>query len=212
MLKPILTALIAFILTAQVAVADTFEAGVHYEVLPAAVITSDKSKIEVVELFWYGCGHCFNFEPMLKAWKMQQAEDVVVKQQPAMWNKTMTLHAKAFYTAQALGVADKTHAPLFAALNDKTKRRSLNSEAGLQAFFAQLGVEKETFTKTFNSFGINSQVKLADSRARSYRMQGTPEMVVNGKYRIASGLAGSQAKMLEVANFLIEKERQLLTK
>lgn len=212
MLKPILTALLAFTLTAQVTLAETFKAGEHYEVLPATVMTSDKSKIEVVELFWYGCGHCFHFEPMLTVWKAQQADDIVVKQQPAMWNKTMTLHAKAFYTAQALGLLDKIHEPLFAALNDKTQRRTLNNEEGLQAFFVKFGVDKETFTKTFNSFGINSQAKLADSRARSYRMQGTPEIVVNGKYRVAAGLAGSQAKMLEVASFLIEKERQLLVK
>ena len=73
-------------------------------------------------------------------------------------------------------------------------------------------MDAETFKKTFASFGVESQVKLADSRARSYGVQGTPEIIVNGKYRIASSLAGSQSKMLEVASFLIEKERKMLAK
>ncbi|NRB37843.1 MAG: thiol:disulfide interchange protein DsbA/DsbL [Pseudomonadales bacterium] len=208
MLKVILAAAAAFTLTAQLAIADTFKAGEHYEVLPVPVVTSDKTKVEVVELFWYGCGHCFKFEPMLKTWKRQQGEDVVVLGQPAIWNKTMTLHAQAFYTAKALNVLDKMHPILFQVMNIEKNR--LKNEDSIKAVFVKNGVDAEAFSKTFNSFGISSQVKLAESRARSYRMQGTPEMVVNGKYRIAAGLAGSQAKMLEVASFLIEKERLTL--
>lgn len=210
MLKVILAAFAVLSLSAQLALAETFKAGEHYEVLPTPVITSDKSKVEVVELFWYGCGHCFKFEPMLEAWKKQQGEDVVVVGQPAMWNATMQLHAKAFYTAKALNVLDKMHQSLFNAMNIQKQR--LKDEASIKALFVKNGVDGEAFSKTFNSFGVNSQIKLADSRARSYRMQGTPEMVVNGKYRIAAGLAGSQAKMLEVASFLIEQERQAQAK
>ena len=185
-------------------------AGKHYKVLPYPVRTRDASKVEVVELFWYGCGHCYKFEPMFEAWAKQQAADVLVLQQPAMWNKTMRVHAHAYYTAQALGVLDTTHMPLFKALNVDRKR--LADKASLQAFFVKLGVDGEKFAKTFDSFGVNSQVNLADSRARSYKMQGTPEIVVNGKYRVASGLAGSQAGMLEVASYLIEKERKAMAK
>lgn len=196
-------------LLAQPAVADEYIAGTHYEVLPAQVITRDKNKIEVVELFWYGCVHCFHFEPVIGAWKAKLATDVDFHQVPAMWNPTMSLHAQAFYTAKSLGVLDKIHQPFFAYLN--VQKKSLKDIDDLADFFAQYGVDRENFRKTFNSFGVTSQLNLADSRARSYRIQGTPEMVINGKYRISSSMSGSQAKMLEVAEFLIAKERAALS-
>lgn len=210
MAKILLAAFAALIFSVQTVNAQEYVAGKNYEVLPAPVITRDKNKIEVLEIFWYGCPHCFSFEPMLSQWAASLPADVDYHQMPAIWNKTMDLHARAFYTAQALGVLDKLHNPLFSAINVERKR--LNSQESIAAFFAQFGVDKKAFDNTFNSFGINSQVSLAQSRAASYRMQGTPEMVVNGKYRIAGNLAGSHEEMLKVASYLIEKERALLNK
>lgn len=203
--KILLAAFAALLFSVQTVNAETYVAGQHYEVLPNPVLTRDKNKIEVVELFWYGCSHCFSFEPMVSTWAKQLADDVDFHQVPAVWNKTMELHARAFYTANALGILDKTHDAFFSALN--VERQRLNNQNSIAAFFSKFGVEKKTFDNTFNSFGVNSQVKLAESRAVSYRMQGTPEMVVNGKYRVAGNLAGSHQNMLKVAQFLVEKER-----
>ncbi len=205
MSKLFVTLFAALVLSVQAVHAEEYIAGKHYEVLPQPVATRDKNKVEVVELFWYGCGHCFTFEPMLSTWAKQLPEDVDFHQVPAVWNKTMELHAKAFFTANALKVLDKTHQAFFNALNIERKR--LNTQDSIGQFYAQFGVDKATFDKTFNSFGINSQVKLAESRATSYRMQGTPEIVVNGKYRVAGALSGSHENMLKVARFLVEKER-----
>ena len=210
MLRVFVSLLAAMAFSIQLAIAADFKAGTHYQLLSAPVITSDKTKIEVVELFWYGCGHCYKFEPMLQAWKKQQSDDVIVIGQPAMWNPTMQLHATAFYTAKALRVLDKLHPAIFHTMHVEKNR--LKSTDAIADIFIKQGVDAETFKKTFASFGVESQVKLADSRARSYGVQGTPEIIVNGKYRIASSLAGSQSKMLEVASFLIEKERKMLAK
>ena len=203
--KILLAAFAALLFSVQTVNADTYVAGQHYEVLPSPVLTRDKNKIEVVELFWYGCSHCFSFEPMLGTWANQLPEDVDFPQVPAVWNKTMELHARAFYTANALGILDKVPQPFFTALN--VERQRLNNQGSIATFFSKFGVEKKTFDNTFNSFGVNSQVKLAESRAVSYRMQGTPEIVVNGKYRVAGNLAGSHENMLKVAQFLVNKER-----
>ena len=210
MLKVMLTCLTALVLLAQPAAAKEYVEGTHYEVLPTPVKTRDSAKIEVVELFWYGCRHCFNFEPVVKAWKANLAADVDFHPVPAMWHKTMILHAQAFFAADALGVLDKIHEPFFNMLN--VQKKKLDSEEELADFFATQGVDKNDFTKAFNSFGVNSQLALAQSRAASYRIQGTPEMVVNGKYRISSNMTGGQGAMLEVADFLIEKERASLKK
>lgn len=182
-----------------------YQAGVHYEILDIPVRTRNPNKIEVTEVFWYGCSHCFHFEPIVHQWSEQQSSDVDFQQSPAMWNDTMETHARAFYTANALGVLEILHKPLFDALNLQNKR--LNTEASLEDFFVSHGVDKDKFTKTFNSFGVTSQVKQANARARSYKITGTPEVIVDGKYRISSKMAGSQINMLKVADFLVQKIR-----
>ncbi|MDN3638149.1 thiol:disulfide interchange protein DsbA/DsbL [Simiduia curdlanivorans] len=184
---------------------EKYQAGVHYTVLDAPVRTADASKIEVTEVFWYGCGHCYHFEPLVQPWKKALADDVNFVQSPAMWNGAMELHARAFYVAKALGVSEQMHGPLFEAMNVAGKR--LANEAEIQEIFVANGVDADKFTKAFSSFGVTGQVRQADARARSYRITGTPELVVEGKYRISAKEAGGQPQMLEVASFLIEKVR-----
>jgi thiol:disulfide interchange protein DsbA len=189
---------------------EQYTAGKHYAVLEQAVRTRDASKVEVVEVFWYGCSHCFSLEPLIKQWKKSLADDVDFWQSPAMWNAAMKTHARMFFTAQVLGVMDKLHDPMFTAMNVERKR--LASKGEIEDLFADYGVDRKDFSKTFDSFSINSQVKQADARARSYKVTGTPEIVVNGKYRVSARLAGSQAEMLKVVDFLVAKERVNLVK
>lgn len=185
--------------------AEPYKAGVNYEVLPEPVATSDPSKIEVVEVFWYGCSHCFAFEPKLNPWVAALPEDVNFVQSPAVWHPTMGLHAQAYYTARALKVLDKLHEPIFEAMN--LKKQKLKSEDEIAALFVAHGVDPERFAKVFNSPGIKMAVDLATSKQQRYRIQGTPEMVVNGKYRVSSRDNGSQEGMLKVVAYLIKKER-----
>jgi thiol:disulfide interchange protein DsbA len=178
--------------------------GTHYDVITPPVRTQSGDKVEVVEFFAYSCGHCYNFEPLLEQWKKQQTDDVVLLPSPAVWSPPMEPHAKAFYTAQALGVLDTMHNALFAAMHVDRKR--LTSEDEIRALFVANGVSEEDFNKAYNSFGIGSQVRQAVARAKSARISGTPEMMVAGKYRISTRKAGNQANMLKIANFLIARE------
>lgn len=193
-----------FALSAEEA-APRYVEGKEYVRLPQAVRTADPSRIEVVEVFWYGCIHCFHLEPLISDWKKTLKPDVDFHGSPAIWNQTMAVHAQAFYAAQALGVLDKMHEPLFTALN--VDRKKLDNENELAAFFAAHGVKEDDFRKAFSSFGVQSSVKQADARARSYGITGTPELVVEGKYRVSGKTAGTPSEMLKVVDFLIEKER-----
>lgn len=184
---------------------DAFQEGVHYQKLAQKVATENPAKIEVAEVFWYGCGHCFTFESHVQNWKSEQAEDVHFVQLPAIWNGPMEVHAKAFFTAKALNKLETLHMPLFEALNSKRVR--LDNEKALAKFFAEHGVSEEEFQKTYRSFGVVSQVNIANSKARGYGVTGTPEVIVNGQYRISARMAGSQKKMLEVADYLVQKLR-----
>lgn len=182
-----------------------WEAGKDYDVISPAIRTADPDKIEVVEFFWYGCGHCYTFEPLVSRWKQDLGDDVVFKGSPAIWNQPMELHAKMYFTAEVLGVKDTMHGVLFQAMNVDRKR--LGSESEIRELFVANGVAAEDFDKAFNSFGVNSQVRQANARARAAKITGTPEMMVNGKYRISTRKAGSQENMLKIADFLIEQER-----
>lgn len=192
------------VVTAQ----QEYQAGKDYALLEQQVRTRDSSKIEVVEVFWYGCSHCYHFEPLVQQWKKAQLDDVDFWASPAIWNARMKLHAHAFFTAKALGVMDKLHTPLFTTL--VVDRKPLANEKQIEDLFADYGVDRSVFGKTFTSFGINSQVNQADARARSYKISGTPEVIVNGKYRVSASMAGSQQGMLKVVDFLVAKERAVL--
>lgn len=200
-----------FSLTSLVSVAQeeasepSFEAGEHYEELAEPVPTSAPDKIEVVEVFAYTCGHCFNFAPLVKAWKQEQEDDVEFVSTPAMWNNAMEIYARGFYTAKALGILDEVHMPIFTAVHQE--RKQFRSAEDWAEFLSGYGADEERVLKTFNSFGITSQVRQADARIRGYKISGTPEMIVDGKYRVSSRMTGSHSDMLRVVDYLVEQIR-----
>lgn len=184
---------------------SNFEEGEHYQKLDEPVPTSEPDKIEVVEVFAYTCGHCFNFEPLIRAWKEKQKDDVEVVQVPAMWNDAMEVYARGFYTAKALDLLEEVHMPVFTALHQEGKQ--FRSAEEWAEFLASYGADKEKALKTFDSFGVTSQVRQADSKVRGYKITGTPEMVVEGQYRVSSRMTGSHSEMLRVVDYLVEKIR-----
>ncbi len=188
--------------------ADEYTEGKDFQSLPSQLPVRDASKVEVVEVFWYGCPHCYHLEPLISKWHEALPGDVDFWRSPAAFNGTWKTHAQAFYTAEALGVGEEMHQPLFDAL--ARDRKPLNSEKALATFFAQFGVEEEKFRKAYNSFSVKSKVEQAAARGISYRVSGVPVLIVNGKYRVEPGLAGSFERMLKITDYLVEKERATL--
>jgi len=180
--------------------------GTHYQRIEAPAKTRKGDKIVVTEVFWYGCSHCNQFQPIFEAWGKQLRDDVVIDHSPAIWNKPMIVHAHLFYTVKAFRLEDKMHREIFDAMHLDKKR--LASKEQIFPLFEKHGISEVDFTKTFDSFGIKSQVQQANARARGYGITGTPEVVVNGKYRISGRMTGSQGEMLNVASYLIAKERR----
>lgn len=202
----LVVALLAPLAFSALAQPEKYLEGTHYVALPAPVKTNDPSKIEVVEVFWYGCGHCFRFEPVLENWAASTASDVDFVRFPGMWNDLMKVHAQAFFTAEALGKIEEVHTPIFNAINVEGNR--LQNEQQIAALFGKFGVSKEDFSKAFNSFSVRTKVNQAEARMREYQVRSTPNMIVNGKYLISTGdSVRTQEEMLEVVNFLVNKER-----
>ena len=199
----------AFVLgvVATVAHAEQIEVGVNYDLLPIPVETADPSKIEVVEVFSYGCPHCFEFEPSMAAWRAKQPSDVQFRRIPATFRKDWMLLAQAYYAAEVLGVVDKVHEPIFEAIH--LKGLNPGDPAVLAAVFKEsAGVDGEEFLKVLNSFGVRSKVQQADAQGRMYRLQGVPTLIVNGKYTVYNiNVTGGNVDRLTVVDYLVAKER-----
>lgn len=174
-----------------------------YEAVTPAQPTKSTDKIEVIEFFWYGCPHCYSFEPFLSKWAKTLPKNVEFIRQPAVFSELWGKHAKAYFTAEALGVVDKVHSDLFDAVQAK---QPLETEDELAKFFAAHGVKESDFRTNYNSFLVDAKMRQAKTMAARYGVNGVPAIIVNGKYRTNATLAGSQEKMLDVINQLIKQE------
>ncbi|MEG0968356.1 MAG: thiol:disulfide interchange protein DsbA [Pseudomonas sp.] len=202
-LSATLVAASVFGMTAQAA--DPIVEGKEYVQLSNAVPVSEPGKIEVVELFWYGCPHCYSFEPVVNPWAEKLPADVNFKRIPAMFGGPWDAHGQMFLTLEAMGVEHKVHAAVFEAI--QVQRKHLTKPEEMAEFLATQGVDKDKFLATFNSFAIKGQVTQAKELAKKYEITGVPSMVVNGKYRFDLGSAQGPQGVLNVADFLIAKER-----
>lgn len=182
-----------------------FEAGEHYIVLDEPVATSNPDKIEVVEAFSYLCGGCFMFAPLIKAWEGQLQDDVVLVHSHAIWNRTMESYARAYYTARKLGILDEVHMPIFNSYHQD--RKQFRNAGDWADFFANYGADRDQAEKDFDSFEVTTSLRQNDHRLRAYGVSSTPEMVVDGRYRVSVGSAGGHRDMLRVVDYLVEKIR-----
>lgn len=185
--------------------AEDLAEGIDYVTLAAPQPTSDPQKIEVVELFSYTCPHCFHFEPMLHEWVAAQPKDVVFVRIPAVFRPSWEPLARAYYTAEMLGVLDKIHLPLFKAIHEQ--KQNLESEDALAKFFVAQGVDEKQFRDTYKSFGVAAKINRAKQMQQRYGINGVPTLVINGKYRTSANEAGGHDGMLSVAGKLIAQER-----
>ena len=176
-----------------------------YTRIKPAQPTASGDKIEVVEIFWYGCSHCFTFEPHVKSWKKTMPDDVAFRQVPGALNKHWAIHAKAFFAAQKMGVLDKLHAPLFNALH--VDRRDIFSRDSVLDFAREVGIDKGEFRKHYDSNETEVKLKQAFLLGRNARVTGVPSLIVNGKYLVTASTAGSFEDMMQTVDRLIEIER-----
>lgn len=204
----LLLALVSTVACAEESNTAQYQEGVDYQLITPALPTDDPDRIEVKEIFWYGCPHCFKLEPVLEPWVKSLPEDVRFVRLPAIFNNPLwETHAKAYFTSEILGVTDKTHGPLFDAMH--LEKRTLNDQASLAQFFEEYGVDKTLFDKTFTSFVVvKAQVNRAKDQVEHFGITGVPAVVVEGKYLVTGRMAKSYDNMLKIMDYLIDLERR----
>ncbi len=183
--------------------AAEFTEGVHYFALtePQPVQTGDK--IEVLELFWYGCPHCYSLEPLIAEWRKNIPAGAEFLRMPGILRDSWELHARVYYTYEALGVLDKLHSETFDEIHKWGD--PLSNLDRVLAFVQEHGVDKQQFVDAFNSFAVDSKVRHAKLMSQRYEAGGVPTMIVAGKYRATASSAGGYPELMQVITYLVEK-------
>jgi thiol:disulfide interchange protein DsbA len=197
----LLTTLIGVLIAFQ---APAFDDGIEYTTLSKPGDTETGDKIEVLEVFMYGCPHCYHLEPDIESWLETKPENVEFRRMPAVFSPKVEPHARAFYAAGLMGVEDRFHLPLFRALHDK--KRKIWDEDALVDFAEEQGIDGEEFRKSYNSFYVNMKVRRAAELGKRYKIDGVPSVIVNGKYRTSPTQTGSREKLIQVIDHLIAVE------
>ncbi|HET8706659.1 MAG TPA: thiol:disulfide interchange protein DsbA/DsbL [Pseudomonadales bacterium] len=188
--------------------AEDFVEGKDYVLVKGE--TDDPAKIEVREFFWYGCPHCYHLEADLEPWVAKLPADVAFVRTPGAMVEAWKPHARAFFVAQNLGIANKIHTPLFDAIHKE--HRQLMTDAALQEFLVEQGADRQKTADMWNSFLVNTAIHKADQMARNYQLEGVPTLIINGKYMTDGSHAGNPERLFKVVDFLIAKERAELKK
>jgi len=193
--------------------AGKWVAGVNYRPLvPAQPTDAAPGKVEVVEVFWYGCPHCYALDPFIESWRKTKPAYIEFKRVPVTWQAVHQSHAKLFYTLEALGKEEALHAAVFAELHDKKnymymqgdEKETLNAQL---AFAKAHGISESDFTNAYNSFTVQTAMSKADDLVHRYHVDGVPLLVINGKYVTDVNMAGSQANVMNIVNDLAASEK-----
>lgn len=167
-------------------------------------------KVEVAEFFWYGCIHCYNLEPLLEGWIPKLPQDVQFRRVPAVFNERWALDASIYYAFEALGLVDKLHRPLFDAIHKD--RLKTDNPAALNEWLTRQGVDPKKFDATMKSFGVQSRVKRAIQVTSASRIEGTPALMVHGRYTISAEQGRTREGLIAAAERLIPVARKTVAK
>lgn len=196
------------LLAARGASAVDLKEGEQYTLLkPAQPTDVAPGKVQIVEVFWYACSHCFAIQPKVDSWvKKGKPAYVEFVQMPAVWNDLVKTHARVFYTAELLGKLPQLNDEIFREIN--VNRDRMDTPETIEAFFVSHGVSKADFQKAFSSFAVESKLRQAEELNRRYKITGTPTWIVDGKYVTDVKMAGSEDAVFQVLNALAAKAKQ----
>ena len=205
----VLAGALCFTVLANAAAGD-WVAGTNYLVLKTPVKANvAKGKVEVLEFFWYGCGHCYALDPALETWKAAKPEYVEFSRVHVMWSPLQQQHAKLFYTLQALGRPD-LHPKVFAAIHEERNLLAAQDVAAARAlhkaFFEKHGVTAKDFDAAYDSAAVAANLKRAEEATLRFAVESVPMMAINGAYTTTVNQAGGASQLLTLVNDLAARE------
>lgn len=191
--------------------------GQNYTTYPVAQpVGTPPGSVEVVEGFWYGCGHCYALEPRLEAWEKSKPEWIKVRRLPVIWNEVTREDARLYFTIEGLGLVDKLHTEVFRQIHAKGRPITVirggrvdlaATEKAAREFLMANGVSAEDFARHYRTFSSENKLRQAENLSRRYLLDHTPMVVVHGKYLTDQEMAGGPDQMFQLVNDLAARER-----
>jgi thiol:disulfide interchange protein DsbA len=182
-----------------------FVEGAHYRRLsPTQPTSTSADQVEIAEFFMYSCIHCYNLEPYVQAWLPNKPDYINFVHVPTTWNPTVALHAQGFYAAEALGKGEEMHQPFFREMH--VEGNLLETPDKMAEFFGRFGVSRDDFDSVFDSFAVHTKVNRASELGNRYRVDSTPTIIINGKYKTSVGDAGGYDQLFELIEVLSAAE------
>ena len=195
-----------------------WKAGENFIAYPVAQpVSTPPGKVEVVEGFWYGCGHCYALEPRLESWEKSKPDWIVLKRTPVIWNEVTREDARLFFTIESLGLLDKLHAEVFREIHANGHPLTIirggrvdaaATEKSAREFLMSKGVSAEDFAKYYRTFSAENKLRQAENLSRRYLLDHTPMFVVHGKYLTDATMAGGVDQLFQVVNDLAAREHE----
>jgi len=204
-MKNLISALSIFLAFTLPSAAQEFQEDVNFFPLLVEQPVRTGDRIEVLEIFWYGCPHCYALEPYLKKWLKNKPEFVEFVQLPAVLNRSWAFDARVFYTFVALGLMDELHEAYFDAIH-QDRRRMKNVEQ-VASWAQEQGIDPKLILDTFNSFGVDSMLANATQMSGRYEADGVPTIIIDGKYRTTVSLAGGHNEIIDLINYLAQRAK-----
>ncbi len=195
-------AFLLFLFSISVFAQGNYQEGTHYVRLDPVVprVSDNDASHEVVELFWYGCPHCFEFEPYLEEWKKESANNFNFVRIPAIFNARWEQHARAFYSLEMMGELEKAHKLIFDGMHEQG--RAMPNLDSMARFLAANNIDEMKFRENFNSFAVETKINRAKELIRQYQVTGVPTVIVDGTYKVSASTAGGYAQVIEIIEML----------
>jgi thiol:disulfide interchange protein DsbA len=205
-MKKILLSLLMFLSFSALAAEP--QMGSNFDKTAQVIPTDNKNKIEVMELFWYGCIHCYQMDPILNEWVKKLPKDVYFKRVPAIPRPEWAPMARAFYAMETLGVSEKLHTSIFDAVHKDKTLNPADEKAILEWVTLKSGLDRKKVEEAFNSFSMNASLNRAAQMFRAAGATGVPSLVIDGKYITSSTMAGGNNEALKLADDIIANIRK----
>ena len=187
----------------SISVSAEYELGRDYRLVDSPLPVKRDGVVEVTESFWYGCAHCYSFEPAINNWKSKLSDDVKFSKMPITWGGIHQLHASLYYTIEALKLDPSTHSAVFVTIHKEGN--FLQNPKAIQKFLSNFGVAPEVTSSYLNSFGVKQKVNKGIKYARQLKVASVPMVIVDGTYVVES--KRSFEEMLKVVDHVIELQR-----
>ncbi|MDX1916195.1 MAG: thiol:disulfide interchange protein DsbA/DsbL [Methylophilus sp.] len=207
-MKKFLTGLMLILSTHVIAAETATQEGNAFEAVAQVIPTDKPAKIEVMEIFWYGCIHCYHMDPLLNAWVKKLPSDVYFKRVPGLPNPSWAPMAKAYFAMETLGLLEKLHTPLFDAVHKQKTINPTDEKSIIEWVTKQSGLDKLKVEQAFSSFTTSTNLNRAAQVFRASGATGVPSLIIDGKYLTSSTMAGGNEEAIKTADFIIANVRK----